>query len=331
MPSDPSNISQTLSLRPASDEDLLDVVQLILTINEAEGDLGNATSPEDLINYSVYQDFQINRDAFIIHTSNGDLVSYGALFNIHQHCKLSGDLFFFTDIPGTAAADLMLDALETRAREHVGLAPPGTRVYMQLPLDNKNENGKRFFVKRGYTPIRYYWRMAIELEKPPAIPVLPDGFEFRPFIRDRHAELIRQAKNEAFQNHWESYEWTFEEFSHSVFEKDGYDPSLWSVIWHGDEVAGFSINRFKSDTGWVQTLGVRPAYRSLGLGFALLLDSFSSFFQSGEKTIGLLVDASNPTGATRLYRKAGMQVVCEDVILEKELRPGAISDSLPAV
>jgi len=34
------------------------------------------------------------------------------------------------------------------------------------------------------------------------------------------------------------------------------------------------------------------------------------------------VDASNPTGATRLYQKVGMQVTVEDVVYEKELRPG---------
>ena len=38
--------------------------------------------------------------------------------------------------------------------------------------------------------------------------------------------------------------------------------------------------------------------------------------------IGLGVDASNPTGATRLYEKVGMKVAVEDVIYEKELRPG---------
>jgi len=39
-------------------------------------------------------------------------------------------------------------------------------------------------------------------------------------------------------------------------------------------------------------------------------------------TIGLGVDASNPTGATRLYQKAGMQIAAEYVIYEKEFRPG---------
>ena len=34
------------------------------------------------------------------------------------------------------------------------------------------------------------------------------------------------------------------------------------------------------------------------------------------------VDAANPTGATRLYQKAGMHVAAEYVTCEKEIRPG---------
>ena len=42
----------------------------------------------------------------------------------------------------------------------------------------------------------------------------------------------------------------------------------------------------------------------------------------GTKTIGLGVDAANPSGATRLYQGVGMKIASEYVIYEKELRPG---------
>jgi ribosomal protein S18 acetylase RimI-like enzyme len=56
---------------------------------------------------------------------------------------------------------------------------------------------------------------------------------------------------------------------------------------------------------------------------ALLQHSFAEFWRRGMRTIGLGVDAANPTGATRLYQRAGMQVAAEYVLYEKELRPGA--------
>jgi hypothetical protein len=40
------------------------------------------------------------------------------------------------------------------------------------------------------------------------------------------------------------------------------------------------------------------------------------------KTIGLGVNANNPTGATRLYQKVGMHPASEHVTCEKVLRPG---------
>jgi ribosomal protein S18 acetylase RimI-like enzyme len=72
----------------------------------------------------------------------------------------------------------------------------------------------------------------------------------------------------------------------------------------------------------VGSLGVRRPWRKRGLGLSLLTHSFGEFFRRGEQTIGLGVDAENPTGATRLYRRAGMQVADEYVIYLKELRSG---------
>lgn len=75
-------------------------------------------------------------------------------------------------------------------------------------------------------------------------------------------------------------------------------------------------------SGWVGTIGVRRPWRKTGLGLALLRHSFGEFYKRGMATIGLGVDASNPTGATRLYQRAGMHVASEFVTYEKELRPG---------
>jgi mycothiol synthase len=66
-------------------------------------------------------------------------------------------------------------------------------------------------------------------------------------------------------------------------------------------------------------LGVRTPWRKRGIGLALLQHAFTEFHRRGEPHVGLGVDADNPTGATRLYEKAGMQVLTEDIVFEKEL------------
>jgi ribosomal protein S18 acetylase RimI-like enzyme len=58
--------------------------------------------------------------------------------------------------------------------------------------------------------------------------------------------------------------------------------------------------------GFVKDLAVRPAYRGRGLGEALLRAVFAEFARRGVARVRLKVDAGNPTGAVRLYRRVGM-------------------------
>jgi ribosomal protein S18 acetylase RimI-like enzyme len=55
---------------------------------------------------------------------------------------------------------------------------------------------------------------------------------------------------------------------------------------------------------------------------ALLRQAFVTFQQMGRAGVGLGVDASSLTGATRLYERAGMRVVLRFDMYEKELRNG---------
>ena len=52
-----------------------------------------------------------------------------------------------------------------------------------------------------------------------------------------------------------------------------------------------------------------------------LEEAFGEFYRRGESRCALGVDANNTTGATRLYERAGMRVLWEAVIFEKELVP----------
>ena len=94
------------------------------------------------------------------------------------------------------------------------------------------------------------------------------------------------------------------------------------IAWDGNEVVGFSQNRFRKGIGWIGTIAVRRPWRKKGLGFALMRYTFAEFYKRGMTTIGLGVDSANLTGATRLYQRAGMVVASEFATYEKELRTG---------
>jgi ribosomal protein S18 acetylase RimI-like enzyme len=164
--------------------------------------------------------------------------------------------------------------------------------------------------------------MEIKLQESPAPVTYPTGIELRTFLKDEHATTVWQADNEAFRDHWGSHDKTYEEWSREKFGNPNFDPTLWMSAWDGNELAGFSQNRLRRGIGWIGTIGVRRPWRKKGLGLALLRHSFGEFYKRGTTTIGLGVDAANPTGATRLYQRAGMYVAGEFAMYEKELRTG---------
>jgi mycothiol synthase len=69
----------------------------------------------------------------------------------------------------------------------------------------------------------------------------------------------------------------------------------------------------------VQVVFTRRPWRKLGVGAALLRDAFGRFWERGERSVGLGVDAANDTGAFRLYERAGMMPVLGWVLYEKDL------------
>lgn len=69
---------------------------------------------------------------------------------------------------------------------------------------------------------------------------------------------------------------------------------------------GAALAYQRTAQGWVRVLGVRRGWRRRGVGLALLQQVFAAFYERGMTTVGLGVDAESPTGATRLYERAGM-------------------------
>lgn len=320
------NLDASLTLPAVCWDDLNAVTRLIYDICEAKGDITVAYTPDDLANEWKYEGFNLEQDAFLVETRDGRVVGYEGLFNVRDHCDLCSDVYVHPEFKGLGVRTVLLRAMDARAGGHIQLAEPDSRVFIRI-TDHKDEADEAVLAHEGYLPVRHQWRMEIDLDAAPPSPILPAGLEIRPFVKDEHATAVWQARNEAFRDNWGSYQLTFSEFSYYTLDDAEYDPTLWVVLWDGDEIAGFSINQYRMGIGWIHMLGVRPAWRAKGLGLALLHHSFGEFYKRGTKTIGLAVDAFNATGATRLYQKAGMSTVSEFVTIEKELRAGKTSGS----
>ncbi|MEP7334314.1 MAG: GNAT family N-acetyltransferase [Actinomycetota bacterium] len=180
------------------------------------------------------------------------------------------------------------------------------------------------FVRLGFEPHRHSYRMEMSLAGEERTLPWPDGIRVREFVVD-DAERVYVSSVEVWLDASDPIEETFEEWSRWTTEREGFDPSLWFLAFAGDELAGISLCRqddTDSSAGYVAILGVRRPWRRQGLGEALLLHSFDAFCDRGYTRATLGVDASSPTGATRLYERAGMSVYRDTVFLERPVRRG---------
>ncbi len=87
----------------------------------------------------------------------------------------------------------------------------------------------------------------------------------------------------------------------------------------GADIAGVSLGKMVGETGWIDNVGVLRAWRRRGIGLALLRESFRVFYVRGVRDVRLSVDASSLTGAPRLYERAGMVSLSEELLYEKAI------------
>jgi mycothiol synthase len=173
----------------------------------------------------------------------------------------------------------------------------------------------------GFRPIRHSFRMAIDVDNEVEPAEWPDRVIVRTF-REGEGRTVYEAFQETWQDTLEPEDEPYEEWAHWTVEREDFDPSLWFLACEGDEIVGFSLCRpaeTRPATGVVGLLGVRRPWRRRGVGEALLRHSFREFRERGFSRVALGVDADSPTGAPRLYERAGMHVVRRVDFYEKEV------------
>ncbi len=317
------NLASGYELRPARWEDAAAVLNLINTVYIADGNPeGSGFSVEDQENEWKAPGFCVDQDAWVVLAPDGTIVGYEEIVNRARFASYTGDGYVHPEHKQRGIGTAMLRALDVRAREMMREAAPDLRVYVRNGMDLSDKQGHELHEHEGYRPVRYFWQMEIELDGAPPEPAWPENILIRPLRTGQDEHLMYEIMEEAFRDHWGHLPRTFEVWRHRTLDAPGFDPSLWFIAWDGDEAAGGVMNYYRGEKGWVGTLGVRRPWRKQGLGLALLLHSFGEFHRRGDRRIGLGVDASNLTGATRLYEKAGMHTAHEYVMYEKELRPG---------
>jgi mycothiol synthase len=243
----------------------------------------------------------------------GRLAAYASLrARGRQH---DADAFVHPDFSGQGLESAVVETTEARAR-----SAGGVRLGRGALASDRDLIA--LLGSRGYRDVRHYYRMTIDMDGPPPAPTWSEGLEPRPFELE-HARAFYAADEEAFEDERGHEPISFEEFERHWLSGLRFDPSLWTAVWDGDEIAATLIAQWKRfGGGWISGLSVRQPWRRRGVGLALLLQSFGQFYERGERLVALSVDSESPTGATRLYERAGMRVAREEILFQKDLRAG---------
>ncbi|MGH2455865.1 MAG: GNAT family N-acetyltransferase [Candidatus Limnocylindria bacterium] len=169
--------------------------------------------------------------------------------------------------------------------------------------------------RNGYRPVRWFFDMLRPTLDSVAVPPLPEGLEIRPVAGREQLRRLFDADVEAFADHWGGFDASDASFEQWLADPD-LDPTLLLVAWDADEIAGAvenAINEHENRElnrrrGLLDSVFVRRPWRGRGLAAALVARSLVLLRDRGMSSAWLGVDADNPTGALRLYEKAGFVV-----------------------
>jgi ribosomal protein S18 acetylase RimI-like enzyme len=280
----------------------------------------------------------LGTDTRIVETTDGRVIGYVELSAEHPfvvHEMFGAVLPAFR---GQGIGSQLVAWAEQRARQDTAKAPPDARLLLHCPLFDRDLAGQTLLQDRGFTAVREFVHLQMQLTSPPPAPELPAGIEIRP-LQSTDWPKVGPALEEAFADHWGVLQYEMDGPNEGVegtprpprdpdiFRPDYFNsPGFCFVAWAGDEVAGSCLCNEKTierpEAGYLGSLSIRRPWRRQGIGLALTRYALAEFYRRGIYHILTDTDGDSFTSAYRLYQKAGMHIYRREIVFEKELRPG---------
>jgi len=312
--------------RPARREDVWALHQLLLAVDKAD-DRNSASTLTDM--QTQFDDPWSNpeTDSLLAFTPDGQVAAMARTFvNPQPEEEIRAFLWdeVHPDHRGRGLEEFLLTWMEARARQRVQAMPVGLqRVFRYGCPDNLSERIARL-ERRGYQPVRYFYRMRRDLHQPIPDKLLAESLSLRTYSPEL-SRAVLDAFNEAFRDHWSFETITNEDWQKFFIERSSFRPDLTFVAMDGDQVAGFSFNTVSPEEnarngineGWIAELAVRRPWRKRGIASALLCASMRAFKAEGLDYATLGVDTENLSGALRLYESVGFKPVKRFIQFEK--------------
>ena len=293
------------SVRPARISDIEAVHEIITRQNTA--DYGDALLTLETLQ-KAWQGLNLESDTCVAF-ADGKLAGYAELIDNDSPS------IYLAERNNVDLAFQFLTILESKA---VNRKKASVNLFARISA--KNKTLLELFAANGYSSKLSFLIMELVLHEAPASPQWTNGITVRPFAKGQDEQATYQTDEEASKDKGYHDPLSYEGWVKRMgMEKETFDPSLWFLACEGNEIAGVALNIFvkESNTGWVDHLSVRQAWRKRGIGKALLLHSFAEFYRRGIQHIKLSVDSKSLTNAPRLYESVGMKTVQQYHIYRK--------------
>jgi mycothiol synthase len=299
-------------------------------VRRANGGIEIVSAEQLDVDYAHLPNCDLGQD-FVAVEADGQLVAYGRVYWTDRN---DGTRAFETicmvdpTVRGRGIGSALLAWQTRRSAEWMRLLPDDRPVVAASYAYGRDHRARALLESAGYRIVRRFCELTRpDFEDIPDLP-LPDGFEVRP-VDPADRSLIRRvwdAGTEAFGEHWgesdtDRSEDNFERF----IESPEFQPALWQVAFHGDDVAGHILNYLDppepdgSRTGWTESIAVRKPYRRRGLARALLARSLGTVRDAGATRAALGVDSQNVNHALDLYEGLGFGVISEQFEFHRPL------------
>jgi mycothiol synthase len=226
---------------------------------------------------------------------------------------------------GKGIRNAMLTYSEQRLKEAAKKHPTDVPRYFQSTAVDSEEDWITVLTEEGYSVFRYGFHMKrSNLENVPDLP-LPEGVEVRP-AKPEHYKAIIGAWNEACKDMRGQIPMSDENFK-ALQESPIFNPSLWQIAWHNNEVVGTVLNfinerensLYNRKRGYVEAVSVQRSWRGKGIAKALIARSLKLYKEQKMNEAALGVDAENPSGALRLYQEMGFHIERRTAVYRKHL------------
>jgi len=299
------------------------MARISTTVRRSNGGI-EIVLPEQLdSDYAHLTNCDLGRD-FVGAAIDGELVAYGRVYWTDRN---DGSRAFETicmvdpSVQGRGIGTALLAWQRRRLAELRATMPDDRPAFAAAYAYGRDHGARTVLEAAGYRVVRRFCELhRLDFEGIPDLP-LPDGIEVRPIDPADLGQIRRvwEAGAEAFAEHWgeSDRDWSEEGFARFV-ESPTFQPRLWQVAFHGDEVAGHILNYLDppepdgSRTGWTESIAVRKPFRRLGLARALLARSLRTVRDAGATRAALEVDSQNVNRALDLYEGLGFRVASEE-------------------